>query len=117
VIENALDLAHSVVEMLDNKKGENILLLDLIGVCSFTDYFIICSGTSERMLRALSDEVQISLKKNYSIQARSVEGKSGVGWTLIDYGDLVIHIFSPAVREYYALEDLWKEGRVLLHMQ
>lgn len=117
MIENALDLAHSVVETLDNKKGENILLLDLIGVCSFTDYFIICSGTSERMLRALSDEVQIALKKNYSIQARSVEGKSAVGWTLIDYGDLVIHIFSPAVREYYALEDLWKEGRVLLHMQ
>ena len=69
------------------------------------------------MLRALSDEVQVSLKKNYSIQAQSVEGKEGVGWTLIDYGDLVIHIFSPAMREYYALEDLWKEGRVILHMQ
>ena len=105
------------MDTLDKKKGENILLLDLIGVCSFTDYFIICSGTSERMLRALSDEVRVSLKEEYSIQARSVEGKEGVGWTLIDYGDLVIHIFSPAMREYYALEDLWKEGRVLLHMQ
>jgi len=105
------------VDTLDEKKGENILLLDLIGVCSFTDYFVICSGTSERMLRALSDEVQVSLKKNHSLQAQSVEGKEGVGWTLIDYGDVVVHIFSPAIREYYALEDLWEEGRVLLHMQ
>lgn len=105
------------MDTLDEKKGENILLLDLIGVCTFTDYFVICSGTSERMLRALSDEVQVSLKKAHSIQAQSVEGKDGVGWTLIDYGDLVVHIFSPAVREYYALEDLWKEGRVLLHIQ
>jgi len=117
MIETALDLANSVVDTLDMKKGENILLLDLIGVCSFTDYFVICSGTSERMLRALSDEIQASLEDNHSIQARSVEGKSGVGWTLIDYGDLVIHIFSPDVREYYDLEDLWKEGRVLLRMQ
>ena len=105
------------MDTLDKKKGENILLLDLIGVCSFTDYFVICSGTSERMLRALSDEVRGALKKKHSLQANSVEGKSGVGWTLIDYGDVVIHIFSPAMREYYALEDLWKEGRVLLHMQ
>ena len=105
------------MDTLDKKKGENIVLLDLIGVCSFTDYFVICSGTSERMLRALSDEVQVSLKKSHSIQAQSVEGKTGVGWILIDYGDLVIHIFSPAMREYYALEDLWKEGRVILHMQ
>ena len=117
MIENALELAHSVVDTLDKKKGEDILLLDLIGVCSFTDYFVICSGTSERMLRALSEDVQSSLKKNHSIQAKSVEGKSGVGWTLIDYGDVVIHLFSPAVREYYGLEDLWKEGRVLLRMQ
>ncbi len=105
------------MDTLDKKKGENILLLDLIGVCSFTDYFVICSGTSERMLRALSDEVRGALKKKHSLQANSVEGKSGVGWTLIDYGDVVIHIFSPAMREYYALEDLWKEGRVLLYMQ
>ena len=105
------------METLDKKKGENIILLDLIGVCSFTDYFVICSGTSERMLRALSDEVRETLSKKHSLQASSVEGKSDVGWTLIDYGDLVIHIFSPAVREYYALEDLWKEGKLLLHMQ
>ena len=118
MIENTLDLAHTVVDTLDIKKGENILLLDLTGICSFTDYFVICSGTSERMLRALSDEVQRSIKKNHSIRAASVEGKSGeVGWTLIDYGNLVIHIFSPAMREYYGLEDLWKEGKVLLHMQ
>jgi ribosome-associated protein len=115
--ENALDLAHTVMDTLDEKKGENILLLDLIGVCSFTDYFVLCSGTSQRMLRALSDEVQDSLKKKFSIRAKRIEGKSGAGWTLIDYGDLVVHLFSPDMREYYDLEDLWKEGKVLLHMQ
>ena len=117
MIENTLDLAHTVMETLDEKKGEDILLLDLVGVCSFTDYFILCSGTSERMVRALSDEVQDSLKKKHSIMAKRIEGKSGVGWTLIDYGNLVVHVFSPAMREYYDLEDLWKEGKVLLHMQ
>ncbi len=106
-----------MVNILDEKKGENILLLDLIGVCSFTDYFVICSGTSERMLRALAEEAQKAAKKTHGALASGIEGEPEGGWILIDYGDVILHLFSPAVRQYYQLEDLWREGRTLVHMR
>lgn len=106
-----------MVNILDEKKGENILLLDLIGICSFTDYFVICSGTSERMLRSLAEEAQKAAKKSHGAQARGIEGEPEGGWILIDYGDVILHLFSPAVRKYYQLEDLWSEGRTLVHMR
>jgi ribosome-associated protein len=115
-IPEALEIAHTLVETLDEKKGEDILLLDLIGVCSFSDYFVFCSGTSERMLRALTDEVQQAVKKKYGIIARSVEGEPEAGWILMDYGDVILNLFSPETRRYYQLEELWRDGNVLLRM-
>lgn len=114
--EQALELARSIVELLDEKKGENILLLDLRGTCGFTDFFVLCDGVSERTLGALSDDVQRSVKTRYKMNARSVEGKKESGWILLDYGDTILHLFSPAMRNYYRLEDLWSEGKVVLHM-
>ena len=105
------------METLDEKKGEDILLLDLIGVCSFADYFVFCSGTSERMLRALADEAQQAVKKKFGLIARNVEGGPQAGWILMDYGDVILHLFSPETRSYYQLEELWREGNVLLRMQ
>lgn len=116
-IPDALDIAHLLVETLDEKKGEDILLLDLTGVCSFADYFVFCSGTSERMLRALAEEAQLSLKKKFSLHARGVEGQSDAGWILMDYGDVILHLFAPDTRSYYSLEELWRDGSVLLRMQ
>jgi len=111
-----MELARSIVAVLDEKKGENILLLDLRGTCSFTDYFVLCDGVSARTLGALSDDVQRSVKKEYKLKAQGVEGDKESGWILLDYGDAILHLFSPEMREYYRLEDLWNEGKVVLHM-
>lgn len=116
VIPEPLEIAHTLVETLDEKKGEDLLLLDLIGVCSFADYFVFCSGTSERMLKALADEAQQSVKKQYGLKARSVEGAPDAGWILMDYGDVILHLFAPETRDYYQLEELWRDGTVLLRM-
>ncbi len=114
---DALTLAHTIVDLLEEKKGENILLLDLIGVCSFTDYFIICSCGSERTIKALAEDTRLRIKKRYALRAQNVEGDARSGWVLIDYGNVILHLFSPTLRSYYRLEDLWRDGRVLLHMQ
>lgn len=115
--EKGLDIAHTIVESLEEKKGENILLLDLIGICSFTDYFVVCTAGSVRTLDALAEEARLQVKEKYSNVSIRIEGDAESGWILIDYGDVVLHLFSPALRDYYQLEDLWREGHVLLHMQ
>jgi ribosome-associated protein len=117
MIDEALTLSHLIVDTLEEKKGENILLLDLVGICSFTDYFVICTGGSERALKSLAEEIQLRLKTQDSIMTRSVEGDSSSGWVLLDYGDVILHLFSPTLRDYYRLEDLWRDGQVLVHMQ
>ena len=114
--DSALEQARSIVEVLDEKKGENILLLDISETCSFTDYFIICDGISERTLAALSEDVQRAMKKRYKTRAMGVEGEKENGWILLDYGDVILHLFSSEMREYYRLEDLWEEGKVILHL-
>jgi ribosome-associated protein len=101
---------------LEEKKGENILLLDIKDQASFADYFIICSGTSDRMLRALSESVGEHVHKALKLNAR-IEGVSEDGWLLIDYGDIIVHLFSPEKRNYYRLEELWAAGKVLVHLQ
>ena len=116
-IERSLELAHSIVDTLEEKKGEDIVLLDLLGVCTFADYFIICTGTSDRMLRALSQDVQKRLKTEGSMLPQNVEGDAHTGWILMDYGDVILHLFSPLRREFYQLEELWKDGKTLLRIQ
>ena len=111
-----LELAHSIVDALEQKKGEDILLLDLAGIASFTNMFVICSGGSERTLRALSNEVRRAIKEKYSLRPLQVEGESASGWILLDYGGVILHLFSPDRRDYYALEQLWADGRVMLRM-
>lgn len=115
--EDPLELAHTIVDTLDEKKGEDILLLDLREVCSFTDYFVISTGGSERTLKALSGEIQRKVKRAYGARPFQVEGDAKTGWILIDYGDVILHLFSPMLRAFYRLEDLWREGQVLLHMR
>lgn len=110
-------LSRTIVNILEDKKGEDILLLDLAGVCSFTDFFVLCSAGSERTLKALSGEVQRRLKEEFGLYAQSVEGDANSRWILHDYGDVILHLFSPELRAYYRLEELWKEGQVLVHLQ
>lgn len=101
---------------LDEKKGEDILLLDISEVCSFTDLFVICTGASDRTLKALSGEVQRSVKSLYKRRPLQIEGDSSSGWILVDYGEVILHLFSEALRKYYGLEELWNAGKVLLRI-
>jgi len=102
--------------VLEEKKGEDILLLDLQGLAPFTDYFVICSGTSDRMLRALADAAVDRVREQFQLRAR-VEGEPRDGWILVDFGDIILHLFSPDRRDYYQLEELWESGKVLLRLQ
>lgn len=102
--------------MLEERKAENILLLDVQSVTILADYFIICSGTSERHLRALSGDLSRQLKADTG-RPLSVEGEPESGWMLIDYGDIVVHIFMPLKRQFYNLEGLWKDAQVVVQIQ
>jgi ribosome-associated protein len=113
---NPLELAHTVVDALEEKKGENILLLDLQKVAMFTEYFIICTGTSDRMLDALADGVEEQVRLKHQFKGRK-EGQPTSGWVIVDFGSVLVHLFAQEVRDYYKLEELWKEGKVLLRLQ
>lgn len=115
--EEALTIAQTIVNILDEKKGDDILLLDLLGVCSFTDYFVIATGASERTVRALADDVTRKVRKAHQQHPRSQEGEAASGWVLLDFGDVVVHLFSEEMRDFYRLEDLWREGKILLRVQ
>lgn len=115
--DRGLEKARSILETLEEKKGEDILLLDLIGVCSFTDYFVICTGASVRTLAALAEEVRKRMKDEFDGTIASAEGEAESGWILLDYGDVVLHLFTAAVRDFYALEELWSDGRVLVRVK
>ena len=91
-------------------------MLDLKDIASFTDYFVLCNGTSDRMLDALAKAVVDEMRVQHKKKGHK-EGESRDGWLVVDYGDVVVHLFSPDQREYYKLEELWSEGKVLLRVQ
>jgi ribosome-associated protein len=113
---DAFELARTVVGCLEEKKGEDILLLDLRDIVSFTDYFVLCTGTSDRMLDALAESTLECIRKHHHKSGRK-QGEAMEGWIVVDYGDVVVHLFSPDQREYYDLEELWQDGKVLLKVQ
>jgi ribosome-associated protein len=86
-------------------------VLDLTGVTSFADYFVICNGSNAKQIQAISDEIGMQLKHRAHELPKSVEGYNQAEWVLADYGDLLIHIFSPRAREYYDLERLWRRAK------
>jgi ribosome-associated protein len=104
------------VNALEEKKAENLLLLDIHEIASFTDYFILCNGTSDRMLDSLADAVIVKAKQDFKLLARN-EGRPSDGWLVVDLGDIVVHLFSPDQREFYELEKLWEHGKVLVKLQ
>ena len=93
------------------------MILDLVEVCSFTDYFVLCTGSTVRMLNALADSVRSTLKKRLGLGVMKVEGDAQSGWILLDYGNVIVHLFSQDLRDYYKLEELWREGKVLVRIQ
>jgi len=101
------------INACQEKKAEQISILELEqGTGAFTDYFVVCSGTNPRQIQAISDEVELRLKRA-GVYPNSIEGYKQAEWVLIDYVDFVIHIFSEASRRYYDLERLWKSAKKL----
>ena len=101
---------------MEEKFGEDILLLDIHEIAGFTDYFILATGTSDRMLDSLAEAVIEKAKQAYQLRGK-IEGRAGDGWLAVDLGDIVIHMFSPDQRDYYRLEQLWERGKILVRLQ
>lgn len=106
-----------LVDSILEKKGEDILLLDIRQESILTDFFLLCSGDNPRQIRALVDSIYTDAKQKADTLAWGVEGEAESGWMLVDFGDLVVHVFDPERRRYYDLEGLWGKGQVLLRMQ
>ena len=109
-------LARKAVEAASEKQASDVVLLDMRKVCTFADYFVICSGDSHRQLEAICEEIDKELKKG-GITLRRREGTTDSGWILMDFGDVVIHIFAVPQREYYRLEKLWSKATPLIRIQ
>jgi len=98
------------VRAAESKKASDIKVLNLSGITSFADYFVICTGANQRQIQAISDEVALQLKQAGELPI-SVEGYNQAEWVLADYGDLLVHVFSPKARDYYDLERLWRSAK------
>lgn len=109
-------LARNIVDVLADRKASDILLLDIKRQTIIADFFVICTGTSDRQIRALTDHV-IQALGMLGAEPLHVEGQHEARWVVIDYGSVLVHIFSPADREFYRLEDLWSEGVTVARIQ
>ena len=102
-------LADLVAGYAADKKAIDVVELDLRGILGYTDFFVVCSGNTDRQVKAIHDGIHEGMKKEHGLLPRRVEGLSEARWVLMDYLDVVVHIFTPETREFYALERLWGE--------
>ncbi len=112
-----MELAHLLVDTILDKKGEDVLLLDIRQESILTDFFLFCNGDNARQIKALAEGIATDARDKADTRPRGVEGEPESGWVLLDFGDLVVHVFDPDRRRYYNLEELWSRGQVLLRMQ
>lgn len=108
-MRDALKIA---LKAIDDKKASDLVVLDISGIASFANYFLLCSGDSSRQIQAIADEVEEKLRALGS-RPTHIEGYRNAEWVLMDYIDLVVHIFSKKARAYYDLERLWRDGKRL----
>jgi ribosome-associated protein len=104
------ELLGEIARLAADKKAIDVVELDLRGVLGYTDYFLICSGNTTRQTKAIHDGILEGLKREHGTVARRVEGAGRADWILMDYLDVVVHIFTPEARDYYRLEQLWGEA-------
>ena len=107
---NPEEIVRAVAEYASDGKALDIVQLDLRGMIGYTDYFLICSGRSDRQAKAIHDRIHQGMKHDHGLLPRRVEGLTEATWILMDYLDVVVHVFTPDVREYYRLEQLWGEA-------
>lgn len=103
---DALELAAVAA---DDKKAHDLIALDISAIASFADCFLICTGDSSRQIQAISDEIEMRLKEA-GFRPNHIEGYRNAEWVVLDYSDLIVHIFSKAARAYYDLERLWRDA-------
>jgi ribosome-associated protein len=103
-------IAATVADLAADRKALDIVQLDVREMVSYTDYFVLCTGRSDRQARAIHDAIHLGMKSAHGLLPRRVEGVTESRWILLDYLDVVVHIFTPETREYYRLEQLWGEA-------
>ena len=113
----AQELARRIVEIASDKQATDIVLLDIRSIATVADYFVVMSTGSDRQLGAIVREMGESLRNDEGVRPLRVEGQAESGWVLMDYGDVIVHVFSAAQREFYRLEELWSSAVPLVRMQ
>lgn len=103
-------LARHLAAIADSKKAEEIVVLDMRDLVAYTDFLAICTARSERQARAIVDEVRLRVKREAGLLPGGVDAGGDAGWTILDYLDCVLHVFTPEARRRYGLEDLWHEA-------
>jgi ribosome-associated protein len=111
----ALDLARRIVELAEDKKAADIVLLDLTGLTTVADYFVIASGGSERQLDAIAEGI-VSGMRDEKVHAFGREGTAASHWVLVDFGSVIVHVFTPPERDFYQLERHWSEAKTILRL-
>jgi ribosome-associated protein len=109
--DHSLQLALLAARIAEDNRGRKIVVLDMRHLTSVFDFFVIASGSSVRQLHAISDEIELAVKNTLGDRKLGLEGYTEGGWVLIDFGDVVVHLFDEKSREYYGLEDLWSDAR------
>jgi ribosome-associated protein len=103
-------MSAAIAELAADRKAVDIVQLDLRGMVGYADYFVICSGRTDRQTRAIHDAIHLGMKAEHGLIPRRIEGMPEAKWILLDYLDVVVHVFTPETREYYRLEQLWGEA-------
>ncbi len=109
-------LAKAAVDVASDKKASDVILLDIRNVSIIADYFVICSGRNTRQIQAIADAIDEELSKQ-GANVLHREGSAETGWLLLDYGDVIVHVFGQKEREYYRLERLWSEAKTVVYLQ
>ena len=103
-------LARQLAAVADSKKAEEVIVLDMRELVAYTDYLAICTARNERQARAIVDEVRVQVKREAGLLPGGVDAGGEAGWTILDYLDCVLHVFTPEARERYGLEELWRDA-------
>lgn len=106
-------LARACAAAADDKKAENPVILDMQGISNFTDFFVICSGSSEPQLKAIASSIREQVREKFDRRPKSEDGYPASQWVILDYGDVIVHLFHNEKRELYGLENLWSDAKRL----
>lgn len=109
---NSIEKVKLIVEALEDKKAENIQIIDISGISTVADYFVITNGSNKSQVQALADNVSEKLARE-SVHARQTEGYNSANWILIDFTDIVVHVFDKESRGFYDLERIWRDGKIV----